>query len=309
MGEIKTGYALLIFSFFLNLCMKYFLMILFLLNVFRSNAQNQESQVLFYNVGFGGMTSGVGALINKPKGTNRKKIFIKAFWQGSIGGFLNYTSKKTLYLNNKYQNNNFSWPSKLMHSASTSIMENAALNEPFLQNWNIDYGLIRVDFSLAKKKVLKVRLLPEAIYAIIVASKYGKFDLKNTVETGNIIFSSENLLMLPNGEYRTGISIGRAIAFVDNFPNNINKYQLLAHEIIHQYQYGEYQVLNSWLKPIEPKIKSKILSTIFRKYIYLDLPYIILPYFLEGQYDYPHYFKNFYEFEAERFSTNSFVPR
>lgn len=309
MGEIKTGYALLIFSFFLNLCMKYFLMILFLLNVFRSNAQNQESQVLFYNVGFGGMTSGVGALINKPKGTNWKKIFIKAFWQGSIGGFLNYTSKKTLYLNNKYQNNNFSWPSKLMHSASTSIMENAALNEPFLQNWNIDYGLIRVDFSLAKKKVLKVRLLPEAIYAIIVASKYGKFDLKNTVETGNIIFSSENLLMLPNGEYRTGISIGRAIAFVDNFPNNINKYQLLAHEIIHQYQYGEYQVLNSWLKPIEPKIKSKILSTIFRKYIYLDLPYIILPYFLEGQYDYPHYFKNFYEFEAERFSTNSFVPR
>jgi hypothetical protein len=289
--------------------MKYFLLLFILLKTHSSIAQHQERQVFFYNVGFGGFTSGIGALINKPKGNNWKHTFVKGFWQGSVGGLLNYASKKTLYLNNKNQSNDFSWPSKILHNASTSIMENAALNEPFLQNWNIDYGLLRFDFSLNKTKKFKARLLPEAIYAIIKVSRYGKFDFKNTLQTGNIVFSSDNLLILPNGNYETGLSYGRAIVFVDNFPNNINKYQLLAHEIIHQYQYGEYQIFNTWLKPLEKKVLSKTLQTIFTKYIYVDIPYIVLPYNLEGRYAYPHYFKNFYEFEAQRFSTNKFVER
>jgi len=43
-------------------------LLLFLhLNLF---AQHQEQTVFFYNVAFGGITSGIGAIINKPKEVN-----------------------------------------------------------------------------------------------------------------------------------------------------------------------------------------------------------------------------------------------
>jgi hypothetical protein len=272
-------------------------------------AQTQERQVLIYNIGFGGITSGIGALINKPKDVNWKKTFVKAFWQGSIGGFLNYSSKKTLYLNNLKQTTNFFWPAKILHSAGTSIIENAALNSPFLENWNIDYGPIRFDFSINHKKTFKVRFLPTSVYAIIAVSKYGKFDFKNTLETGNIVFSNKDIIRFANGSTEYGLSFGRAIVFVDNFPNGINKYKLLTHEIIHQFQYSEYQIINTWLKPIGNEVKSKVIRNIFENYIYTDIPYHFLTYYLAGYNKYPHYFRNFYEFEAERFSTNKYVPR
>ncbi len=269
--------------------------------------QKQEQQVFVYNIGLGGISSGIGALINKPKNTNWKKTFIKAFWQGSIGGLLNYTSKKTLYLNNLNQNTNYFWPAKILHSAGCSIMENAALNEPFLQNWNIDYGPFRFDFSIKSKKKFKVRFLPTSIYALVAVSKYGKFDLKYTLKTGNIVFSSNDLIRFPNGGTENGLSFGRAIVFVNNSQNNI--YKLLAHEIVHQFQYSESQIINTWLKPVGMKIKSKSIQNIFTKYVYADIPYHFLNYYLAGYHPSPHYFRNFYEFEAERFSTNKFVQR
>lgn len=88
--------------------MKNFIFIL-VLSCFTSTcfSQKQERIILMYNVGFGGITSGIGAVINKPKGANWKKHFLKGFWQGSIGGFINYGSKKTLYLNNSNQTKAF----------------------------------------------------------------------------------------------------------------------------------------------------------------------------------------------------------
>lgn len=131
-------------------------LLIFLISSSTCFAQQQERTVLIYNVGFGGVTSGIGALINKPKGSNWKKTFVKTFWQGSIGGLLNYSSKKTLYLNNQYQNNNFSWPSKILHSAATSIMENAALNEPFLQTGILIMGLFVLTFLLITRRNVKL---------------------------------------------------------------------------------------------------------------------------------------------------------
>lgn len=272
-------------------------------------SQNQERTVFIYNVGFGGLTSGIGAVINKPKGANWKKHFVKGFWQGSIGGLINYSSKKTLYLNNLNQNKAFFWPAKILHCAGTSIMQNASLNQPFLENWYLDYGLVRVDFAIHNKDKFKVRLLPAGIYATIAASRYGKFDLENTLATGHIVFSSKEMLRYPNGNTEIGISFGRGLVFVNNSQLYPNKYKLLGHEIVHQFQYNDYQIFTTWLNPLGQKIKSKTLKTIFTKYIYPDIPFTLVSYNLAGHYKSPHYFRNFYEFEAERFSTNSSVPR
>ncbi len=83
----------------------------------------------------------------------------------------------------------------------------------------------------------------------------------------------------------------------------------MAHEIVHQFQFGDFQVFNTWLKPFEKKVKSKTLKTIFSKYIYFNIPYYWGLYEITGRYDPPHYYKNFFEFEAQRFSTNEYVPR
>ncbi len=45
-----------------------------------SYSQNQERTVLLYNIGLGGITSGIGGIINKPKEISWEKAFIKAFW-------------------------------------------------------------------------------------------------------------------------------------------------------------------------------------------------------------------------------------
>lgn len=130
--------------------------------------------------------------------------------------------------------------------------------------------------------------------------------MKNTLETGNIVFSSKDILRSRNGGTNYGISFGRAIIFSESYTN---KNRLLVHEMIHQYQYGEYGIFNAWLKPIGLKVKSRVLKNIFSNYVYTDIPFGWASYNLAGHFKYPHYFRNFYEFEAERFATNSFVPR
>lgn len=284
--------------------------LLFLLFHLNGFTQHQERTVFVYNAAFGGITAGVGAAINKQKDVNWKKAFLKGFWQGSIAGVLNYSGKKTLYLVNRNQNYIYAWPAKLLHAASNSIRENAALNEPFLQNWNIDFGPLRFDFSLKHKRNFKARLLPEAIFAIAAGATYGKLDLMATLSTGQIIFYSKDILNVPNVPVSSGITFGRSsIYVVDNVPNSLNKFRVIAHELVHQFQYSEYLVFNTWLKPFEKKIKSKSLKSIFSKYIYLDIPYFFAAYYINGRYADPHYYRNFYEFEADRFATNEYVPR
>jgi len=269
-------------------------------------SQDQQRTLLVYNVGLGAITSGIGAVINKPKHADWKKYFIKGFWQGSIGGFVNYTSKKTLYLVNKQKETLYAWPAKLLHAASLSIMENASLNEPFLQNWNIDYGPVRVDFSINGKRKMRVRFLPETIVGIVVAAQTAKFNLGRTLSTGNLVFVSKNTFVSTHGYKNIGFSYSRAIA-LGAFANA--SHDVIAHEIVHQFQFGDFQVLNSWLKPFEKKIKSKTLQTIFTKYVYFNLPFFWGIYELAGRYKDPHYYRNFFEFEAQRFATNRYVLR
>jgi hypothetical protein len=278
--------------------MRFVLILLLVANV--SFGQPQEHKVLFYNIGFGGLTSGIGAVINKPKGSKWTHYFIKGLWQGSIGGALHYSAKKTIYLVNKNENLVYAWPAKLLHHAGSSIIENAALNEPFLQNWNIDFGPARFDFALKGEKKFRVRFLPWSIPSYLMGISNGRFDVRTTLLTGNLAYRSK--YYLPKGS--NGISYGRAIGYIADE----DKHFYIAHELVHQFQFDEYQVFNSWLKPLEPKVSNWKVKALFDKYIYLDIPYFLAFYGLEGiRYD-SSYYRNFYEFEAERFATNKYVP-
>jgi hypothetical protein len=279
--------------------MKWLLILLFLpIAIF---SQNQESKVLFYNVGFGGITAGIGAIINK-KSEPWKKCFLRGFWQGSIGGLLNYSAKKSIYLVNKNSNVAYALPARVISSAGNSIIQNAAANQPFLQNWNFEYGFFRVDFSTGTKSKFGVRILPESIIASAILLSKGKPDIHTTLLTGVMSFKSNNLIYSARGAH-DGVNYGRAFLYLDSS----TKYHVIAHEIIHEFQYREYLVFNSFFKTSVSKINAPALKKLFTQYIYPDVPYFGLFYMLEGINPSPMIFRNYFEFEAERFGTNKFV--
>jgi hypothetical protein len=270
-----------------------------------SIAQRQERELLFYNVGFGALTGGIGATINKPKTLNWKRAFITGFWQGSIGGLLTFSGKKSLHLVNRNKTLAYAWPAKIIHAAGISIIENAAARQPFLENWNINIGIARFDFSLGDKKCVKARFLPYSIYSVISGFVGGSFDASTSLQTGNLAFKYKS----PSSPWQgnsSGISFGRTFAY----ENSTDKYYFISHELVHQFQFDEYQSLNALLLPLGKKVKSTKVQILFSKYIYFDVPYLSLAYYgIEGTHDYPNYYRNFYEFEAERFSTNAHVHK
>ncbi len=113
---------------------------------------HQQTKLFIYNLSFGAAIGSVGAVINKPYEQNWKSAFLRGFWQGSIGGTLNFIGKKTIYLVNEHESLAYAWPAKIIHDAGTSIIENAAKNKPFLQNWNMNIGPARFDFPYFHRK-------------------------------------------------------------------------------------------------------------------------------------------------------------
>lgn len=268
-------------------------------------AQHQERTVFLYNTLFGGFSAGIGATINKPKDVDWKTAFVKGFWQGSIGGTINYESKKTLHLIYKNQNVAFALPAKLLNAAGNSIIENAARSEPFLQNWNIDYGPVRLDFSFNGKRKFTVRFLPMSVSAILDGVKDSKLDLKTSLWSGNIVFAyHKSYFFTRRGKNYLGASTGRGFTYTATQSDSEVHY-IIAHELVHEFQFKEYQVFNAWLKPFEQKVKTKTLQKLFTNYIYFDAPYFLAAYSLGGLF--PNHDKNFFEFEADRFASNSIV--
>ena len=270
-------------------------------------AQNQEGKVLIYNIGFGGMTSGIGAVINKKKTENWKKSFARGFWQGSIGGALNYSAKKSCYLIYKKDKTEFALPARIISSAGNSIIQNAAFNEPFLKNWSFDYGILRFDYRANNTKKFQVRILPTAIVSSLIALPQGRLDLASTLKTGVMAFKAKDLISTLRGSHN-GVNYGRAFIYSsDPFISDSLKNHIISHELIHEFQYREYMVFNAYLKPQADKMKMPGLKKVFTRYVYPDIPYFALFYMMEGIQKSPRFYRNYFEFEAERISRNAYV--
>jgi hypothetical protein len=265
-------------------------------------SQNQELKVLAHNVVFGSVTAGVGAIINKKPNENWKKCFLKGCWQGSIGGLLNYSAKKTIHFIDAKDNLAYGLPARLIHSAGNSVIQNAASNEPFLKNWNIEYGFLRFDFAIHSPKSFKARVLPGAIGSTVMAFSHGRFDTRTTLLTGVLCFKSSALINDIVGTH-DGVNYGRAFVYYRNSPRYLH---IISHEIIHEYQVREFLVLNPYFKKTAATLKDNFFKKAFTKYVYPDIPYFGLFYALE-QTETGHIFRNYYEFEAERFATNRYV--
>jgi hypothetical protein len=278
------------------------LLLLLLITVFllsnKSFSQNTKTEMAVYNIGINSVFSGIGALINKKPNEKWHKVLLKGMGQGAFGGYLIYESKNLIGNISNKKSWEYSWYGKFVNSAGTSIIENASSNRNFWEKWHINFGFNRVEFHTKGKFKIKYRIMP--ISLILTASAFvnsdARFEFKRTIQTGEFIFSTDN------PKYESGAStFGNIIVFTND---RLNDYSLFSHEIIHIYQYYDYNYVNTYFnKPFERLQNNSNTFKSLNKIFHWDLQAPIL----RGLYLYENlnrncYYDNFFENEAGFYS-------
>jgi hypothetical protein len=266
-----------------------------LILLFSLKALSQDSKHEFglYNIGLGGIVGGIGALINKPKDEKSLKSFANGFWKGSIGGGMIHLSKITTGEIAIQEDYLYSWLAKASNSLGTSFVENATLNRPLLSEFHIHiFGFNRIEFSTETKFKVQYKLMPVAFLLNTYVVATSKFEFEKTIASGELIFSSNKTVYT---DYK-GYTLGTTLVM---HPNFIHNKATFSHEVIHIYQYYDYNFVNSFLS--QSIYNSKFLSQF--DFLYYDLQGAILnPLYLIEKNRTDKYFDNFFEKEAGFYS-------
>lgn len=283
----------------------YIILLFFLFNSNHYKAQNNDSQAVFYNIGLGGFFGGFGAIINKKPKEKLGNVFLKGLWQGSLGGYVNYQSKKLIYNFSKSGDFKDAWGSKVLNSIGNSIIHNAASNRDFWEKGYFNLGFNRFEFSFRGKFKVNYKIMPLAFYGTVINASKGSFDFKNSIKTGHFIFKTNSIdNRLENIEKR-GVTNFNTILILNNFISKEIESKVLAHEIIHIYQYNDFSNIN----PVFNKPKELFLNNenkvvkFYRKWFYSDFNGLLLIqlYDLENQ-NRKTYNDNYFESEANYYS-------
>src|SRR5690554_1941072 len=243
----------------------------FLIILFSSNLtypQANDTEAMLYNVGFGGISGAVGAMINKKENEKLGKAALKGFLQGSLGGYVTFESKRILREANNNNDWKLNWSAKIVNAGGTSIKENAALNQDFWNKWHLNIGFNRIEFNTKDKFSVNYKISPFAVAYITDAFFRFDFDPKNSLKYGEFIFKSDYL----NGY--AGTALPNYLVYLKDTPSYNN---IIAHEIIHLYQSNDFSVFNTYYqKPLNNwKQKSKTINTL-DKFLYVETHYIPL---------------------------------
>lgn len=256
----------------------------------QSYGQNTKTEMALYNIGLGSVFSGVGALINKKPGERWEKVLLKGMGQGALGGYLIYESKNLIGEINNKQKWEYSWYGKIVNSVGTSIVENASSNRNFWEKWHLNFGFNRLEFYTKDKFQIKYKIMPISLFLTVSTAVGNKFELEKTLQTGEIIFSNI-------GTQSSGRTYGNVLLIEHN---SLDDYAVYTHEIIHIYQYYDYNFINTYLD--KPYAKWSQQSNTFSKIndiFYIDLNGVILrPLYLLENGNRNCYYDNFFENEA-----------
>lgn len=267
-------------------------------------AQTYEAKSMVYNTLIGGISAGVGALINKKANEKPGKAFIKGFIIGSGGGALMYTGKKTNMLIARNKNISYAWLSRAVFSAGNSIVENGSANRLWYSQWHYDLGFIRFEIKTLGMPVIVPRLMPSAFGAFAFTAFHGHLNVKNSLLSGTFIFENVRISYAP---YLVGSTTGNNVLFVDSLHSNPLFHEVFAHEMVHTCQFQELSGFNYYFNPLTDKWRSR--SPAFKKiskYVYGDLNYelmLINYFFVQGSIIRNRYCHNFLENEAEVLTT------
>ena len=268
------------------------------------HAQNYEARSIAYNTLLGGISGGIGALINKHKGEKPLRTFAKGFMTGCGGGVIMYSGKKMNMLIARQKNIGYAWASRAVFSAGNSVVENACANRLWYSQWHYDLGFIRFELNTKGKPFILPRLMPSAFGAFVFTAFNGRLNAIASLQSGTFIFANARIGYAP---YLVGSTTGNNILFVDSLNRDPSFYEVFAHEMIHTCQFQELSGVNYYFDPITAKWKEN--SPPFKKiskYVYGDFNYelmLINYFFVQGGIKRSLYCQNFLENEAEVLTT------
>ncbi len=232
-------------------------------------AQNSDGQAAVYNIVSGGVMGGIGAMINKRPGEKTFKVFLKGASQGAVGGYVVFESKRLLRNFSRTGDYAYVWPSRILNSAGNSMVRNAASNRDLWERWHINIGFNHFEYDLKRERKFRYRILPFALAGVTEGFVKGSLDMEKSLLTGHFIFRSrEN-----SPDYI-------AQTFVNSIKYDEDHYEerpsLIAHEIVHAYQYEGYFAFNSFLdKPIAKIEENNGLVSLYGTFFYTDFNYLV----------------------------------
>ncbi|WP_445750042.1 hypothetical protein [Polaribacter sp.] len=217
----------------------------------KTNAQfNNDTQAAFYDIGFGAVIGGIGAIINKKPTEKTGNVFIKGFWQGALGGYFVFESKRLIRATVKQDSYRYFWPSKIVNSFGNSILENAAANRDFWEQYHFNIGFNRLEFDLKNKGKFTYKIMPFALYATVNGFINGNLDVNKSLCVGTFIFKSNKEIQGGNF-FNAGSAEAYSLTNQILYDENFFSISTLGHEIIHTYQYEQAVNFNSFF--IKPK--------------------------------------------------------
>lgn len=279
--------------------MKQIIISLAIMLCINSYSQQSEFEIGLYNIGLGGFGSAIGAVINKKPNEKFINIFCDGFFRGSLGGAFIYGSKKMVNQIQIEQKIEYNWPAKILNSFGTSIIENASSNRGFLEQIHINFGFNRLEIHTKENFKIKYKVMPAAFVTILISAKDSKPEWDLMLRSGEVIFSTndKNLENLNGQTLLTSFKVRES---------KVNNYSVLAHEIIHLYQYHDYNFVNPYFSKLTTKINTG--NKFIDSNIYWDFNSIVIGglYQLENI-NRSNYYDNFFEYEAAFFSNTLYL--
>lgn len=275
--------------------------VLLLLVILYENTSCQKNnwEAAFYNIAIGASVSSIGALINKDKGEKPMPVIVKGIWQGALGGYITFESKRLIEPAYKHDDWKLFWASKILNSAGTSIKENAALNRDFWVQWNMHIGFLRLELHNRDNFKFGAKALPIASYYTLLAIIHTDFEPQQSLKIGHLVFSSDD----PRFEATNtaGVVFPGIMVLRRGYETHS---QLQAHEIIHLYQQNDFSIFNAnYSKAIKGLSKSSPFVDKLSRYIYPDLSiYVQLAVYEFERRTSVYYYDNFLEHEAGYYS-------
>jgi hypothetical protein len=266
----------------------------------QTRSQNLEPKIIAYNTLVGGVTAGIGAIINKKKDQKWHKAFAKGFVVGLGGGAIVYSGKKLNYLIAERQNLSYAWVSRAVFSAGNSIVENAAANRDFWSQWHYDVGFIRLEFKTGPF-TLTPRFMPSTFGGLLFMTLNStSFDYKTSLRSGTFTFYTDKIRYEPR---LVGSTASNGFLFTDTLHSGKIFYDVYAHEMIHAFQFQEFSGINHFFDPLSNKLQEKYpFYKKLNKWIYIDASYeaMLVNYFIINQGPKGKlYCRNYLENEAE----------
>lgn len=233
--------------------------------------QAQDLKYASLNILSNSLIGGIGSGIHKQKNETFWQAFKQGAWKGSVGGALNYGSKKMLQISSKNNTYTYIWPARITNSISNSINYNAIQNKPIFSSFYFTAWFINMQFDGKIHWKIDPYTLGSAI--LLSFNENNSFNLKNSLITGSLFFNRKRdnkiLSWWDIKKYGTqGQTFGNTIwakncdvydYVYDHFDTTIinNKIvlipspttiiksidkQIVLHEMIHTFQYEQFNI-------------------------------------------------------------------